>query len=333
MISLSTLYLKTQGAVLRKSGDTIVVTENKKNIMEYPSAKVSKIVIMGNIQVTSFALSYFMREGKEVFFLSRSGKFRGMLSPECGGGAEIRLAQYEKIKNNSFTINIIRSIVAGKLLNASLVCKALAGTEKKAVLQDLMSIKQIADKAHLTDKIDVLRGFEGAGTKTYYSILSHFLNPPFQFNGRNRRPPKDPINVLLSLGYTLLESLIFSAMRINLLDPYIGFFHSDKRGAPALALDMMEEWRPLIDYWVVKAVNKGVITSEHFSKKNGKIFFSEDGVKNYFLLFEKNQEKEIFHKIYGEHTSVFRCMILQSKMLRECITDRRENYIPFKLKL
>ncbi len=168
--------------------------------------------------------------------------------------------------------------------------------------------------------------------KNFMTFYCGSIKPPFSFNGRNRRPPKDPVNVLLSLGYTLLENSIFSSAKINLLDPYIGFFHSDKKGAPALVLDLMEEWRPLVDYWIIQSIRRKVFVREHFSKKKERIFFSDNGVKIYFLMFEENQEKEMLHKIYGEKTTVFRCMTLQSKLLRECLAGNREDYIPFHLK-
>jgi len=330
---MSTLYLKKQGTVLRKKGDTLVVTKKKKTLLEYPAARIKRVIIMGNVQVTTYAVSYFLKEGIEVFYLSKGGKFRGSLQPSESTSINIRAAQYKAADNNKIALKISRAVVLGKLKNCVSVCRGLSRYKKIMIPPSAKTLEKVITAIPKAGNIDSLRGYEGSGAREYYGILSKFFPYPFRFNGRNRRPPKDPVNVLLSLGYTLLLNVIFSSVKINSLDPYIGFLHSDKKGAPALVLDLMEEWRPMIDYWIIQSLHKKRIVMEHFSKRNDRVKFADKGMKIFFEIFEENLEKRILHQHLGERTSVFRCMNLQSGELSKFFTGKTEKYIPFKIKI
>ena len=257
---MATLYVVEQGARVEKEYHKLVVTKEDETIIAVPAIKVSSVVLVGNVGVTTPAIAFLLDQGIPLVYLTTLGKLRGRLVGATPLNIALRQTQYEKMKDATFALGISRAVVEGKLTNYRTLAqrwgRERGGEHFRSAAEALAThIGAVTSAANLA----ALRGVEGAGSKVYFGALRAALRGEWSFEKRARRPPPDPVNALLSLGYTLLGENIASALEIVGLDPYAGFAHVDRPGKPSMTLDAIEEFRqPVVDRTILGLVNKGV---------------------------------------------------------------------------
>lgn len=359
---MSTLYLTEQLSVVKKDGETLVVhipgnadKGIEKRAVRVPLIKVDQVVVHGDVTLTAPALQMLMQQRIEVCYTDYFGRFVGRLTPEFSKNSLVRLAQHRTHNDPLRALELAKKFVAGKLSNARTMLlranrklgdgemeKAIAGL--KNVL-DTVGAMTAADAAgsnaratELNPAVGVvndLLGLEGAGSAMYFGVFGKLLKSPpggasWDFVGRAKRPPTDPINALLSYGYTILMHKVQAAIGIVGLDPFVGYLHSSQYGKPALALDLMEEFRPVIvDSVVITVINNGVLQANDFVEEAG-TFRMTDGARRRFLeKFEERMQTEIEHPTFHYKVTYQRCLELQTRLLAKALTGEIRAYPAF----
>jgi CRISPR-associated protein Cas1 len=245
----------------------------------------------------------------------------------------LRQTQYAKMKDAAFALAVSRAVVEGKLANYRTLAQRWGRDHNAAGLRTAAEalIPHLRAAAGANDLAE-LRGNEGAGSKVYFGALRAVLRGDWTFEKRARRPPPDPVNALLSLGYTLLGENIFAALEIVGLDPYAGFFHADAYGRPALALDLVEEFRGVIaDLVALMVINKRVLDPKDFrAGDNGGVYLSERGLKKYLRYYAARIQTEVLHPHYRQRLTYQKCFEVQARLLRKVIEGELPKYIPFR---
>lgn len=298
---MSTLYLLEQNSILRKQGERLLVCQRPPAsrrysavlqsdiILDLPCADVEHVMLFGNVQVTTSAMHKLLQHGIELALFSFSGELLGQLSPVMGKNVELRMRQFECVKNDDFALDMSRRFVQAKIGNALNFLKRYRWNYTEIYSDaELDQITKILDKAGSADNIDSLRGLEGAAAAKYFELLSRAFKEPWKFDGRTKRPPLDPVNAILSFGYTIIGSQIQALMDGSGLDPYLGFYHQLDYGRPSLALDMVEEFRhPFVDRLTVNLFNRSVFDANDFYKPpTGGVYMNNSGKKKFFRHFE-----------------------------------------------
>lgn len=332
---MSTLYLTEQGSSLRKNGERLIITKGYGKEMEtlddVPLIKVDQVIVFGNVNITPYTIALLLENGVEVCYLSNYGKYRGRLIPEIHKNSLIRLKQYEMSKNYMKCMYASRAFTTGKLSNMrSLLMRYNRRLHDDEITEAIKRIKKNIESIKNTQKIDSMRGFEGAGSAEYFSAFKKLLKQDLGFDGRTRRPPTDPINSLLSFGYTLLTNDIFSVVNLVGLDPYIGLLHTEKHGKPSLVLDLVEEFRQVIvDAIVLKLINNYSLTMDDFKKDLDTYYLSESGKKVFLKEYETRKNTEIKHPLFGYKTTYKHCFELQVRLFSKYLIGEVDKYIPF----
>ena len=297
---MATLYLVEQGAFLAKNHLRFIVQVSKTKKLELPLNDVERILVFGNIHLTTPVINTCLQNNIIVLFLNLSGHYKGHLWSGESVHLSTQLAQFERRNDLLFQYNVSRAIVYGKLLNSKQLLMRLnrkrKNTEVKKVIFQLNSDLEALEKA---DNIDSLRGYEGIGAARYFPAFGQLItNSDFSFRLRNRQPPKDPVNSLLSFGYTLLFNNVLSLIIAEGLSPYLANFHYGEEKKPYLAFDLMEEFRsPIVDSLVIKLVNKSIVKPKDFDKvaSNGGIYISGEGKRIFFKHFENRMNEAVSH--------------------------------------
>ncbi|MBE0479186.1 CRISPR-associated endonuclease Cas1, partial [Candidatus Aerophobetes bacterium] len=269
---MTTVYLTEQGTVLRKKSRRLVVTKGKEVIKEIPAFKIERVLIFGNIQITTQTLSFLLQSGIETSFLSLNGKFRGRLAPLESKNVFLRIAQYERYLDNHFATEHAKKIVEAKIKNCRTVVRKYSSIHPEVdFAKTLKTLDELLIRLSTREKVATILGIEGQATAVYFRAFGKMCRRDLQFLKRTRRPPKDEVNALLSFGYTLITNEIFSILSAIGFDSYIGYLHGINYGRPSLALDMVEEFRqPVIDRFTLKLINKKIFTTEDFEEKEKK---------------------------------------------------------------
>ncbi len=327
---MATLYVTEPGARVEKEYHRLLVTSRDDEIlMRVPLAHVSEVVLVGWVGVTTPAILTLLRAGVGLSFVSRSGRLEGRLTPPTPRNIPLRHLQYERAQDPAFCLEVARAIVGGKLRNqrtmARRICrKRGGGTEIAAISR---AIRQVGEASGMGQ----LRGLEGAGARAYFALLRRALRQGWEFAKRTRRPPKDPVNAMLSLGYTLLTQNLMTACEVAGLDPYDGFFHADKYGRPALALDLVEEFRSLIvDSVVLTVVNKRIIKPGDFEPgRKGGVVLKRGALRRFFSQYSGRLQTKVSHPLARRRLTYQKCFEVQARVLRSVIEGEREVYLPF----
>ncbi len=329
---MTTLYVTDQGVTLSKTDGRIIVRKEKKLLQDIPAFQVSQVVVFGNAYITTPAVNFFLEKGIDVAYLSSFGKYRGRLQPDFCKDASLRQKQYERSLDPQFCLAVSKQIVTGKIENMIAFCQRQRqkGKETSSNIKLMeQGLKQVADAPNQ----DSLWGYEGTASATHFKLFRAFLHGDWGFNKRIAHPPTDPINILLSLGYTLLYNAFFAAINVVGLDPYMGFFHRLRHGHATLASDLMEEFRSIIvDSVVLSAVNKGMIQKGDFNGKDGQIVFSQEGLKKFLQLYDQRVNAAITHPQLKTQNSYRRCFELQVRHFARLIQGEDSVYYPFKVK-
>jgi len=336
---VKTVYVTEPGAVVRRNGPVLEVWFGGFKRTELLVHDLDQLVLMGNIMVTPAVMDFLIQERVDTVFMSLHGRFRGRLVHEHSKNVSLRLAQYDKVRDPAVALSLAREIVRGKIVN-SRVFLAKAGRRQDAggaVLQEMAQrLAAVEERLVEADTLDRVRGFEGRASALYFEVFDRLLkNPEFEFRGRNRRPPLDPVNVLLSFGYTLLANAVETAVQIVGLDPYVGALHEIAYGRPSLVCDLMEEYRAVIvDPMVVACINQRAISPEDFEPgQNGEpIRFKREGVKYFIELFEKRLRGEIFYPPRGQRLTYRQVIEEQVRHFARVVLGIDPVYVPFTVR-
>ena len=263
---MAVVYVREQGAVVRKNGSGLRVTEGEQETFRIPLADLDQLVVMGNAQVTTQAAVMLLRSGVDVVFMSRYGKYRGRLLALESKFADLRHQQLRLCDDPQRSLAVAQAIVAGKVANQRVVLARRAEEDPMAA-QALDGMMAMMRRASAARDLDQLRGFEGKAAAYYFDGIRTFFDPSWGFQKRDYYPPPDPANALLSFAYTLLLKDVEAQIQLVGLDPYLGFFHTLGYNRPALALDLMEEFRPAVaDIVVLTLVRGEQITLDDFEQ-------------------------------------------------------------------
>jgi len=328
---MATMYVTEQGARLEKEYRRILVTKHDEVLMRVPLVRISHIVLVGRVGATTPALLALLRAGVGLSLIGRTGKLRGRLLSPTGKNIPRRHAQYARAQEPAFCLAIGRAIVEGKLRNqrtmARRICRNHPEIDDAAIAAVDESEEAVAGAASLAE----LRGLEGRGARAYFQILRQAIPEGWGLERRARRPPPDPANALLSLGYTLLSQNMMTAAEIVGLDPYDGFFHADKHGRPALALDLEEEFRAIIaDSVMLTLINKEMLTGDDFRPgPKGGTYLKPKALRTFFRQYGKRIHTRVTHPIVHHRLTYQQCFEVQARLLSKVIEGRRPVYEPF----
>lgn len=284
---MSSLYIDRKGTELKLSGETLVFYENEERIGTIPLAPIDRIYLKGDVKLQASLLAKLGEKNIGIICLSGRKNIPTLFMSQPHNDAARRLAQYELSNNEHFCLAFAKKLMILKLVTQKnwLWQAANARLDKKCLLMPKAEeLDGLIGKINMQTNLAALRGIEGRAALAYFTALSLYLPPALRFEGRNRRPPRDPFNAVLSLTYTLLHSEAVLAAYGTGLDPYIGFYHSLDYGRESLACDLIEPFRPLVDNWLLGCFRRNILREEHFSTtqegcclgKAGRIYFYQE---------------------------------------------------------
>jgi len=339
---LNTLYVQTQGAYLRLERETLKVEIDKELKLQIPLHHLGGIFAFGNVLFSPFLIHKCAEDGKNLVWLNEYGKFKARVSSATTGNVFLRQAQHRAVNCSEITLAIACQITAAKIQNAHVVLKRASreanSKEDKETLSKTAqahtdSIANIEDVSNL----EKLRGIEGYAAKTYFGSFTKMVRQnrdTFAFTQRTRKPPRDPVNALLSFTYTLLLNDCISACEGIGLDPQLGFIHAIRPGKPSLALDLMEELRsPLADRLVLTLINQKQIKPNNFVERpGGAIYLNEAGKKTLLTAYQKRKQEEIKHTILDSKIPFGLVPHIQARLLARYLREDVSSYQPFVLR-
>ncbi|MBF0227856.1 MAG: CRISPR-associated endonuclease Cas1 [Desulfobacterales bacterium] len=346
---MSVLYISDQGAFLRKEGDRLVVQKAREIIQSVHYFKIDQIVLMGNISISPAMISFLLDQGIDTVFMSIYGRYRGRLISQFGKNIDLRVAQFRKMENSAVKLAIAKKYVKGKLENFRILLRKYnKKIQSEEIVSALNMIRAMLRQVDNADTIQQLTGMEGKGSAAYFGVFGKLIKAEnIVFNGRNRRPPKDAVNVLLSLGYTLLRNAIQTQINIVGLDPFLACLHSVEYGRASLADDLMEEFRPVIvDPLVLILLNKKIIRytdfykpdeqepaafdfAEEYPDKNGyPIILTHTGMKKFITHFSSYINQTVLYLPQGKMLTYKNIFLEQVRLLARQLKDEDE-YTPY----
>ncbi|HSW38140.1 MAG TPA: type I-C CRISPR-associated endonuclease Cas1c, partial [Acidobacteriota bacterium] len=290
---LNTLFVTTQGAYLAKEGETIVVKVEGEIRLRLPVHTIGGIVCFGNVSCSPFLMGFCAENGVGLSFLTEHGRFLARVQGPVSGNVLLRREQYRRADDSASSVEVARAVLAGKIANSRTVLqRALRDHADKIIAEEVsFTVRRLGNHLDLLSReqsLNALRGCEGDAAHLYFSVFDHLIisqKEAFSFHERNRRPPLDNVNALLSFLYTLLVHDIRSALEVVGLDPAVGFLHRDRPGRPGLALDLMEEFRPfLADRLVLSLINRQQVQGKGFRKSESGAVQMTDETRKTLLI-------------------------------------------------
>ncbi len=332
---MTVVYVREQGAVVRKEGGQLRVTMDNRELLTVPLANLEQFVLMGNVQLTTQAAALLLAAGIDVVFLSQYGKYRGRLITMGSKFAELRHLQLRLCDDEAKSLRIARQIVEGKINNQRVVLQRREGGDRR-VRQALGGMGDMLKRASSARDLDQLRGFEGKAAAFYFEAVRTFFSPDWGFEQRAYHPPPDPANALLSFTYTLLLKDVEAKIQLVGLDPYLGFFHALGYDRPGLALDVMEEFRPSVaDLVVLTLVKGGKITAQDFERTNSPdlpVRMSKEAMQVVVAAYEERLADTIFHPLANGQTDYRRALELQVRQMARVVRGEAADYQPLAIK-
>ena len=332
------LYVQEPGALVRKSGECFEVWLKDQRLGQARIFETSHIALFG-AQITTPALIEALDRGINVAFFSMGGWFKGLAHGPAHKNVALRIAQYRAAFDPQFTLTLARAFVAAKIRNCRTMLMRNCPEQPKEAIDALM---QLSKEARRAASMPELLGIEGNAGRIYFAAFAGMLKPrpsaetgepaewPFEFDGRSRRPPRDPVNALLSFAYSLLVKELTVLAQVVGFDPYMGFYHQPRYGRPSLALDVMEEFRPLIaDSVVITATNTGALSGRDFVRVGPSIGLTPAGRKKFIAVFEHRISDLITHPIFGYRISYRRVQEVQLRLLGRVLDGELADYPAF----
>jgi len=330
----SSVYAHTQGVSIGKSGEALQFRHKGAVLKEVRLLDVAQVNVYGNVQVTAQAVRELCSRGIPICYHSYGGWFVGITQGFTHKNVELRLAQFTAAQSGQRSLSVARYFVGGKIRNCRTMLRRNCG--KGAVDAALQELTRLASKAGVATSLETLLGIEGAAARCYFSHFAGMLKPKadglsvFDFTARNRRPPRDPVNALLSFVYSLLAKDLATTVLAVGYDPFLGFLHQPRYGRPALALDLMEEFRPILtDSVVVALVNNGEISPADFVGGRQACALTTRGRATVIEAYERRLDTLVEHPVFGYTISYKRVLEVQARLLGRHLLGELEEYRPF----
>ena len=334
---LNTLYVLTQGSYLSKEGECVRIEVKERETARIPIHILGSVVCFGNVLCSPFLLGHCAEHGVAISFLTENGRFLASARGETSGNVLLRRGQYRLADDSAGCAAVAAAMVAGKIVNCRTMLRRAAReyeseAETLGTAADHLSVCLNALAA--SPELETVRGTEGEAAAVYFGAFDKMIGADrdfFNFNGRSRRPPLDPINCLLSFLYTILAHDIRAALEAVGLDPAVGFLHRDRPGRPSLALDLMEEFRPYVaDRLVLTMVNRRQIGRDDFEfRPGGAVLLRDDARKKVLQMWQERKKDEVTHPFIGEQASVGLLWHLQARLLARRVRGELDAYPPF----
>jgi len=336
---LNTLFVTTQGAYLAKEGETVVVRINGESRLRIPVHTLDGIVCFGNVGCSPFLMGFCAENDVAVSFLSEYGRFMARVQGPVSGNVLLRREQYRKADDQECSAMVAADVITGKLANSRTVLQRALRDHAEKFDEDTIqsAIRRIGGslrRLQNTTPLEEIRGIEGDAAHVYFNVFNHLITNQkdnFCFHKRNRRPPLDTVNCLLSFIYTMLMHDVRSALESVGLDPAVGFLHRDRPGRPGLALDMMEEFRPFIaDRLALSLINLCQVKCEGFKKKeSGAVLMDDVTRKTVLVAYQKRKQDEIMHPFIDERITIGMLFHIQARLFARFIRGDLDGYPPF----
>jgi len=334
---LRPLYVTGHGLIIGKRGEVLQIRERQKPVQEVRVGEISQVNVFGNVQFSAAALQGLCWAEKPVAHFSYGGWFYGLTQGLGLKNVFLRKHQFALSEDGFFCLSVAREFVAAKIRNQRTLLRR-NHIEPPAIA--LAQLKRYAQAALNADELDELLGIEGNAARVYFANFTGLLKAEnegseapytFEFTRRNRRPPADPVNALLSFAYSLLAKDLMIICHSVGIDPFIGFFHQPRFGRPALALDLMEEFRPLIaDSIVIGAVNTGIVTTGDFIRVGPAVALTAHGRKGFLRAYEQRMDALVTHPLFGYRVNYRRVLEIQTRLLARLLTGEAHRYVGFE---
>jgi CRISP-associated protein Cas1 len=339
---LNTLYITTAGSYLRLDNDTLRVQVEEETRLRVPLHHLQALVCFGHVGLSAPLMHRLAEDGIALVLLDGNGRFKARLEGAVSGNVLLRQAQHAAVGNAAFTLELARAVVAGKLRNQRHVLQRGAREAKqpddaarltRAALDLAASLRALPAAGSL----DVLRGVEGEAARTYFEALNLLvradLRETFAMGGRSRRPPRDRMNALLSFFYSMWMNDCRSACEAAGLDPQLGFLHAVRPGRAALALDLLEEFRPLADRMALTLVNRGQVSVTDFvEREGGAVLLEGDARKAVVVSYQERKQEALTHPLLAESVLLGVVPLVQARLLARCVRGETVGYLPFLMR-
>jgi CRISPR-associated protein Cas1 len=336
---LNTLYVTTQGAYLAKDGEAVAVRVEQETKMRVPIHTLGSIISFGQVSCSPFLMGLCGENNVALAFLTENGRFLARVQGPVSGNVLLRRQQYRWADRPEIAARIARSVVIGKIANCrTVLMRALRETPAPAAATELefacARLARLLETVAAAGDLDQIRGHEGDAARVYFSVFDHLLTASkddFFFRGRSRRPPMDNVNALLSFVYTLLIHDTVAALEAVGLDPAVGFLHKDRPGRPGLALDLVEELRPVVgDRLALSLINRRQVQSTGFTKTEaGGVMMDDETRKQVLIAYQKRKQEEIQHPFLLERVSFGLVPHTQALLLARFVRGDSDGYPSF----
>ncbi len=332
---LRPLYVTGYGLSIGRSGEALEVREKGKVVQKVRLHEISQVNVFGNATVTAGAIDALVGSDKPVAYFSTGGWFYGMTMGLGLKNVFLRLEQFRKADDERFSVLLARAITATKIRNQRTL---LQRNHEEPPAQAIERLKQLARQAEAAASLETLLGIEGTAARVYFEHFGGMLKaedaderPTFDFTTRNRRPPRDPVNALLSLAYSFLARDLTIICQAVGFDPFVGFYHQPRFGRPALALDLMEGFRPLVaDSAVLSAINTRMVGPGDFLRVGPAVSLTASGRKGFIRAYEQRMDTLVTHPLFGYRVSYRRVLEIQARLLARVVTGELPHYPGFE---
>ena len=336
---LNTLYVMSETGYLSLDGENVVLLENDKEMGRIPLHNLEEIVSFGYRGTSPALMGACAERNVSLCYLTPQGKFLARVTGKIKGNAVLRRQQYDSCMDKEKAMDISRNCILAKVYNSRWILERACRDHSlqidlEKVKEASQKLKNALDDIKVCETAEQLRGFEGEAASVYYGVFDELIlqqKKEFQFQGRNRRPPQDPINALLSFAYTLLANSAGTALETVGLDPYVGYLHTERPGRMSLALDLMEELRaPLADRFVLSLVNKKIVNGKDFQKKeNGAVLMKEETRRSILTEWQKKKKEIITHPYLNEKVEWGMVPYVQCMLLARFLRGDLDGYPAF----
>lgn len=336
---MDSLYIIEPGCYLRKEGDCLKIMRDRSVVETIPANGLEQLTLAGRTSLSGAVLDFLVRHKVDTVFMTPGGRFKARLLLDDSGHVQLRQHQYLRLADAGVKLELARVIVSSKLENQTrLLLRRGSQYGNSDLRQVAVQIKALQQRLLKIDDVERIRGIEGCAARLFFSTFSLLIrNEKFHFPGRNRRPPQDPVNALLSFVYTLFTNEVLNAIRVVGLDPYLGALHEVASGRPSLACDLVEEWRVFGERLVLGLINRRVIKPEDFiyrksaENNDGKRPVEMKPAVNRALIiaWRKQLDQQLYYPPTKLNTALRWIIHSQSRRLAEWLQGESEQYTPF----